>query len=52
MATLPGRLNLALTTNGSIPPDGLVAAVELTRLEGTLRDYPVHGTGRIGLQGG
>ncbi len=51
MATLPGRLNLALTTNGSIPPDGLVAAVELKRLEGTLRDYPVHGTGRIGLQG-
>ncbi|MGM0676634.1 MAG: translocation/assembly module TamB domain-containing protein [Pseudomonadota bacterium] len=52
MADLTGRLNLDLHTQGRLDPEqGVVAQVDLQRLAGQLRDYPVTGQGQVVIDG-
>lgn len=48
---LPGKLALKLDTQGQLAPAGVQAAVNLERLEGRLRDYPLKGSGRVKVAG-
>lgn len=47
----PGRLELALNTSGETDEAGLHARLNLDRLQGRLRDYPVSAVGKAELQG-
>ncbi|MCG5496826.1 translocation/assembly module TamB domain-containing protein [Ectothiorhodospira variabilis] len=52
VADLTGRLNLDLHTRGRLDPEqGVVAQVDLQRLAGQLRDYPVTGQGQVAIEG-
>jgi translocation and assembly module TamB len=48
---LPGRLDLALKSSGQTDATGLHARLDLDRLQGRLRDYPVSASGKAELQG-
>ncbi|MEJ2591392.1 MAG: translocation/assembly module TamB domain-containing protein, partial [Candidatus Thiodiazotropha sp.] len=50
-ADFPGQLDLSLHTSGEIADSGLQAKLNLERLQGRLRDYPVSASGQVTLQG-
>jgi translocation and assembly module TamB len=47
----PGDLGLALNSRGQVEQDGPHARVQLLRLDGTLRDYPLAAAGDLQLAG-
>lgn len=50
-AQFPGRLSFAATTRGQMAQAGPVGRVQISRLEGTLRDQPVAATADLRLAG-
>lgn len=50
-AQFPGRLSFAATTKGQLAEAGPVGRVQVSRLEGTLRDQPVQATADLRLAG-
>lgn len=50
-ADFPGKLDLSLNTSGEAGDSGLQARLNLDRLQGRLRDYPVSAGGQLALQG-
>lgn len=50
-AQFPGRLSFAAVTRGQMAEAGPVGTVQVSRLEGTLRDQPVLGTADLRLAG-
>ena len=47
----PGRLNVGLTGEGGLEGEAMVAEIDLHRLDGQLRDYPVESSGRFRWDG-
>ncbi|PUE00552.1 MAG: DUF490 domain-containing protein [Candidatus Sedimenticola endophacoides] len=48
---LPGRIALRLRGEGALPEQGLESTLDLERLNGTLRGYPLQGSGSARLVG-
>jgi len=50
---LAGRLNLRAQSEGRLDPDtGMEASIQLERVDGLMRDYPVSGQGSARISGG